>query len=173
MINESLKNAFKQMWKNNLNLLDISREELNSELSLHLNDYNPHNISINTIGAASYDHTHHYAGSSSVGGSAASAVKLDTTTAGDSNTPVYFSEGKPVPCTSLDLNTSGNAATATALTTSAGSATNPIYFSNGKPAACTYTLGKSVPSDANFTDTVYTHPTSSGNKHIPSGGSSG
>ena len=36
-----------------------------------------------------------------------------------------------------------------------------------------YTLGKSVPSDALFTDTVYTHPTTAGNKHIPSGGSAG
>ena len=36
-----------------------------------------------------------------------------------------------------------------------------------------YTIAKSVPSDAKFTDTVYTHPTTSGNKHIPSGGSSG
>ena len=35
------------------------------------------------------------------------------------------------------------------------------------------TVSKAVPSDAKFTDTVYTHPTSSGNKHIPSGGSSG
>ena len=61
---------------------------------------------------ANTNHTHLYAGSSSAGGSATSAVKLDTTTAGDSNTPVYFSEGKPVACTSLDLNTSGNAATA-------------------------------------------------------------
>ena len=67
----------------------------------------------------------------------------------------------------------GNAATATALTTSAGSATQPVYFSNGKPVATTYTLGKSVPSNAVFTDTKYTHPTTSGNKHIPSGGSSG
>ena len=57
-------------------------------------------------------HTHNYAGSASAGGSANSAVKLDTATAGDSNTPVYFSGGKPVACTSLDLNTSGNAATA-------------------------------------------------------------
>ena len=67
----------------------------------------------------------------------------------------------------------GNAATATALTTSAGSATQPVYFSNGKPVKTTYTLGKSVPSNAVFTDTKYTHPTTSGNKHIPSGGSSG
>lgn len=60
-------------------------------------------------------HTHNYAGSSSAGGSATSAVKLDTTTA--------------------------------------GSATQPVYFKDGKPAACTYTLGKSVPSNAVFTDT--------------------
>lgn len=80
-------------------------------------------------------HTHNYAGSASAGGSATSAVKLDTATA--------------------------------------GSATQPVYFSGGKPVATTYTLGKSVPADAVFTDTVYSHPTSSGNKHIPSGGSAG
>ncbi len=34
-----------------------------------------------------------------------------------------------------------------------GSSTQPVYFSNGVPVACTYTLGKSVPSDAKFTDT--------------------
>ena len=58
-------------------------------------------------------HTHSYAGSSSVGGSATSAVKLDTSTAGDANTPVYFTGGKPVACTSLDLNTSGSSASCT------------------------------------------------------------
>lgn len=61
------------------------------------------------------NHTHNYAGSASAGGSANSAVKLDTATA--------------------------------------GSATQPVYFSGGKPVATTYTLGKSVPSDAKFTDT--------------------
>ena len=66
------------------------------------------NLSISTT----TNHTHNYAGSASAGGSANSAVKLDTATAGDSNTPVYFSGGKPVACTSLDLNTSGNAASA-------------------------------------------------------------
>lgn len=64
---------------------------------------------------ATAGHTHHYAGSSSAGGSATSAVKLDTSTA--------------------------------------GSATQPVYFTGGKPVACTYTLGKSVPSNAVFTDT--------------------
>lgn len=40
-------------------------------------------------------------------------------------------------------------------TATAGSATQPVYFSDGKPVATTYTLGKSVPSDAVFTDTTY------------------
>ena len=66
-------------------------------------------------GKAASVHTHNYAGSSSAGGSANSAVKLDTATA--------------------------------------GSTTQPVYFADGKPTACTYTLGKSVPSNAVFTDT--------------------
>jgi len=41
------------------------------------------------------NHTHNYAGSASVGGSAISAVKLDTASAGATNKPVYFKEGKP------------------------------------------------------------------------------
>lgn len=71
------------------------------------------------------------------------------------------------------VKTATTAATATKLGTSAGSANQPVYFSDGKPVAGAYTIAKSVPSDAKFTDTVYTHPTTSGNKHIPSGGSAG
>ena len=67
-------------------------------------------------GKSDSGHTHKYAGSSSAGGSATSAVKLDS---------------------------------------SAGSATQPIYFKDGKPVKTTYTLSKSVPSDAKFTDTTY------------------
>lgn len=52
------------------------------------------------------------------------------------------------------------AVSANKLNSNAGSATQPIYFYNGVPVATTYTLGKSVPSDAKFTDTVYTHPSS-------------
>lgn len=51
--------------------------------------------------------------------------------------------------------TNGIANTAAKLSSSAGSATQPVYFSGGKPVACTYTLGKSVPSNAVFTDTTY------------------
>lgn len=65
-------------------------------------------------GKAASSHTHNYAGSSSAGGSATSAVKLDS---------------------------------------SAGSTSQPVYFSNGKPVALSYTIEKSVPSDAVFTDT--------------------
>ena len=117
------------------------------------------NIAINV----STNHDHKYAGASTAGGSANSAAKLDS---------------------------------------SAGSATRPVYFSEGKPVECTYTVEKSVPSNAVFTDTTYgvstessnglmtaedkkklngiatganayTHPTTSGNKHIPAGGSEG
>ena len=291
MINESLKNAFKQMWKNNLNLLDISRAELNSELSLHLNDYNPHNITIKTIGAAPDNHSHFYAGSSSIGGPAdylkvqsSNEINFkgltkqtyvhfnykdaDTNTIATNNLITgYYFYNKGASTTGVTLhaeNFSGTAAKATSdgsgnnivntyatkaalssvsglvgdtsvanqinvaltqastytnneiaklidsapshldtlnklatalstvsnkidnkananhthnyagsssaggsatsavkLDTSAGSATNPIYFANGKPAACTYTLNKSVPSDAKFTDTIYSNATTS------------
>lgn len=73
------------------------------------------NIQTQLNGKAASGHTHNYAGSSSAGGAATSANKLNTN-AGDANTPVYFSNGVPVACTSLDLNTSGNAATATKAT---------------------------------------------------------
>lgn len=63
---------------------------------------------------AAASHTHNYAGSGSAGGSANSAVKLDS---------------------------------------SAGSNTQPVYFSGGKPVAIGYTIAKSVPADAKFTDT--------------------
>lgn len=49
-------------------------------------------------GKAASSHTHNYAGSSSAGGSATSAVKLDSS-AGSAKQPVYFSGGKPVACT--------------------------------------------------------------------------
>lgn len=73
------------------------------------------NVQTQLNGKASTEHTHNYAGSTSAGGAANSAVKLDTSTA--------------------------------------GKATQPVYFSGGKPVACTYTLEKSVPSNAVFTDT--------------------
>ena len=50
--------------------------------------------------------------------------------------------------------------TATKLSTStAGDATTPVYFVDGKPTALEYTIAKSVPANAKFSDTVYSHPT--------------
>lgn len=48
---------------------------------------------------------------------------------------------------------SGNSATATKLNTNDGSATQPTYFAGGIPKACTYSLNKTVPANAVFTDT--------------------
>ena len=99
-------------------------------------------------------------------------------TANIGNKAALFGSGiKANPSTSTIVATTfqGNATSATTAsklgTADKGSATQPIYLVAGVPTACTYTLAKSVPSDAKFTDTVYTHPTTSGNKHIPSGGS--
>lgn len=39
-----------------------------------------------------------------------------------------------------------------------GSTTQPVYFNNGTPTAIRYTIQKSVPANAIFTDTVYTLP---------------
>lgn len=49
---------------------------------------------------------------------------------------------------------------ATLMSKTAGSATQPIYFNKGVPTATSYSVAKSVPSDAKFTDTVYSHPNS-------------
>ena len=92
--------------------------------------YNPSNFNVNyakSAGSVAWgnvsgkpstftpsSHTHNYAGSGSAGGSANSAVKLDS---------------------------------------SAGSNTQPVYFSGGKPVVIGYTIAKSVPADAKFTDT--------------------
>lgn len=51
---------------------------------------------------ADKNHTHKYAGSSSVGGAATSAEKLTTLAEGNWYTPVYFSGGIPYACQKLD-----------------------------------------------------------------------
>lgn len=97
-------------------------------------------------------HTHSYAGSSSVGGSATSAVKLDTATAGSATQPCYFANGKPSGCTySLgasvpsdavftDANVNATSSTGTfyllghtssAVTTTSAVKSSSVYVSNG------------------------------------------
>lgn len=72
--------------------------------------------------------------------------------------PINFTSVDTIPdgytnITELDISTPN------ILTMSAGSSTQPVYISNGRAVACTYTLGKSVPADAKFTDTTYSAAT--------------
>lgn len=81
----------------------------------------------------------------------------DTTLAGTTNTVDKQFIWTPSTNT-LSANISGTAAIANKLGSSnVGSATQPIYLSAGTATACTYTLGKSVPSNAVFTDTNTTY----------------
>lgn len=115
------------------------------------------NVQTQLNGKAASSHTHSYAGSSSAGGAATSANKLNTN-AGDSNTPVYFSNGVPVACTSLDLSTTGNADTATKATNdsdgnkisdtylkkSGGTVTGGLKVNNGLTAGGSTTSGLTI-----------------------------
>ena len=65
--------------------------------------------------------------------------------------------------TATNATNATNATTATKLSSSAGSNTQPVYFSGGKPVVIGYTIAKSVPSDAKFTDTTYGVATTSSN----------
>ena len=61
--------------------------------------YTETEIDAKLSGKSDTTHTHKYAGSATAGGSANSAVKLDTATAGSATQPVYFADGKPVATT--------------------------------------------------------------------------
>lgn len=63
----------------------------------HSHDYAAANHNHDTAYAAK-SHTHNYAGSSSAGGAATSANKINTN-AGSATNPVYFANGVPVKCT--------------------------------------------------------------------------
>ena len=98
-----------------------------------------------------------YAGSSSAGGAATSANKLNTD-AGDSNTPVYFSNGVPVACASLDLNTTGSAAkltTARKISLTGGITGSGSFDGSGDLSIATtvqtvFSVGTSAPSNTNL-----------------------
>ena len=155
---------------------------------------------VNGSALAFANHTHNYAGSSSAGGAANSAVKATQDASGNVITSTYATKteldtakenlqtsinGKANSShthtianitnlqTTLDgkaasshthnyagSSSAGGAATsANKLNTNAGSTTQPVYFADGVPVKTTYTLGKSVPSDAKFTDTTYSNAT--------------
>lgn len=80
---------------------------------------------------AAKSHTHNYAGSSSAGGSANSAVKLDSN-AGSSLIPSYFTGGKPTACggkvvpTNCETITDWNAATSNGFYMASGATNAPV-----------------------------------------------
>lgn len=98
-----------------------------------------------------------YAGSSSAGGAATYALKLQTYYQGDPNKtygtsyPAYVqwvtsSRAKlKVDNYTTETDLASKLADANG-NISAGSATQPVYFSGGVPIACTHTLGASIPS---------------------------
>ena len=118
---ESIDSSIDTLYSNISSKVPTSRtvngKALSSNITLSASDVGSYTKAEVDSALAGKQAAGNYAGSSSNGGSATSAVKLDTSTA--------------------------------------GSATQPVYFSGGKPVACTYTLGKSVPSNAVFTDTTY------------------
>ncbi|WP_290450675.1 phage baseplate protein [Faecalibaculum rodentium] len=92
-------------------------------------------------------HSHNYAGSSSAGGSANSAVKLDSN-AGSTSVPAYFTGGKPTACggkvvpTNCERITDWNAATS-----------NGFYMASGAqnaPVANQWFFGVVISHNANF-----------------------
>lgn len=134
----------------------------------------------------------------SITGNAATATAL-TTSAGSATTPIYFSGGKPVAATayaSASVNYATSAGTATnatnatkvnnnlilkfdtgttegtSLYTFDGSSAKTIDIKAGSNVSISKAAGIITISSTD-TNTVYTHPTTSGNLHIPSGGASG
>lgn len=108
------------------------------------------------IGAASSSHTHKVANISDL---TASATELNYVKGVTSGIQTQL-DGKALSGHTHSYagssSVGGAATSANKLNTDAGSATQPVYFANGIPVKTTYTLGKSVPSNAVFTDTHYT-----------------
>ena len=118
-----------------------------SALTTHTSDVsNPHNVTLSQLGVTATASELNY-----VDGVTSNIQTQLNAKAASSHTHSYAGSSS----------VGGAATSANKLTTNAGSATQPVYFVNGVPVATTYTLGKSVPSDAVFTDTTYNAATTS------------
>lgn len=87
-------------------------------------------------------------------GNTAFALAPDHSAGGE----VEYAEVAGYAATAGSAQESSSADTAEALNSEhdAGNATTPVYFENGLPKAISYSIGKTVPSNAIFTDTTYT-----------------
>lgn len=84
----------------------------------------------------------------------ANLIKKIRTDAGDLQ--IDYTALANLPSYAASSTAGGPATSANKLNTNAGTATQPVYFEGGVPKATTYTLAKSVPANAVFTDTTYT-----------------
>lgn len=118
-----------------------------SDLTSHTsNKSNPHNVTLSQLGVSATTTELNY-----VDGVTSNIQTQLNNKASSSHTHSYAGS----------LSAGGAATSANKLNTNAGSTTQPVYFANGVPVATTHTLGKSVPSDAKFTDTTYGNATTS------------
>lgn len=156
-------------------------------------------------GKANTNHTHNYAGSSSAGGSATSAVKLQSARTVDgvdfdgSAAIMHYgtcstaaaTAAKVVACTGFKLVTGARIIVKFAVTNTAdnptlnvnssgakaiqyrGAAINAGYLAANRTLEFVYDGSAYQLIGDLDTNTVYTHPTSAGNKHIPAGGAAG
>lgn len=94
----------------NSGVRSIATGSSNGTISVNTNGTSA-DVAVKGLGSAAYtastayaaaSHSHNYAGSSSAGGAATSANKLNTN-AGAEYAPVYFSGGVPVVCTSINV----------------------------------------------------------------------
>ena len=104
-------------------------------------------------GYSTTSHTHNYAGSASAGGPANAVARETSTTPTNSNRTIWFSQANDATKLAYDDSFTYNPSTDSLTVTKIN--------------------GVTVGSSPKFTDTVYTHPTSAGNIHLPSGGASG
>lgn len=130
----------------------------NGTLKLTVDGTTTDNIAVKGLGSAAYTNTSAYATAAQgkilkelVDGKAPSSHTHTKSEVGLGNVDNTADATKSVKYAT----SAGSASSAAALTSNAGSSTQPVYFSGGKPVACSYTLGKSVPADALFTDHTY------------------
>lgn len=130
----------------------------NGTLKLTVDGTTTDNIAVKGLGSAAYTNTSAYATAAQgkilkelVDGKAPSSHTHTKSEVGLGNVDNTADATKSVKYAT----SAGSASSAAALTSNAGLSTQPVYFSGGKPVACSYTLGKSVPADALFTDHTY------------------